>query len=110
MKIRKAIIPTAGLGTRFLPIAKSLPKEMLPILNKPVIQYSVEEAVACGIEEIVIVTTPGNHFVENAENCPLLTSRIIIGRDRLVIDDSYTHIYCGYLCRAASNIDLISSS
>lgn len=58
-KIRKAIIPAAGLGTRFLPATKAMPKEMFPVINKPVIQYVVEEAVASGIEDIIIVT--GRH-------------------------------------------------
>jgi UTP--glucose-1-phosphate uridylyltransferase len=57
MKVRKAVIPAAGLGTRFLPATKALPKEMLPIVDKPVIQYVVEEAVGAGIEQIVIVTS-----------------------------------------------------
>jgi UTP--glucose-1-phosphate uridylyltransferase len=57
--IKKVIIPAAGLGTRFLPITKSQPKEMLPLLNKPLIQYSVEEAFACGVELVVIVTALG---------------------------------------------------
>lgn len=56
MKIRKAVIPAAGFGTRFLPATKAMPKEMLPIVDKPVIQYVVEQAVGAGIEEIVIVT------------------------------------------------------
>jgi UTP--glucose-1-phosphate uridylyltransferase len=56
MKVRKAVIPAAGLGTRFLPATKSLPKEMLPVVDKPVIQYIVEEAVASGIEQVIIVT------------------------------------------------------
>ena len=56
MKIRKAIIPAAGLGTRFLPATKAQPKEMLPIVDKPTIQYIVEEAVQSGIEDIIIVT------------------------------------------------------
>ena len=55
-KIRKAIIPAAGLGTRFLPATKAQPKEMLPIVDKPTIQYIIEEAVASGIEEILIIT------------------------------------------------------
>ena len=59
MKVRKAVIPAAGLGTRFLPATKSLPKEMLPVVDKPVIQYVVEEAVASGIEQIIIVTSQG---------------------------------------------------
>lgn len=56
MKIRKAVIPAAGLGTRFLPATKAQPKEMLPIVDKPAIQYIVEEAVRSGIESIIIVT------------------------------------------------------
>ena len=58
MKIRKAIIPIAGLGTRFLPLSKVLPKEFFPLLNKPVIQYILEEAVASGIEEVIFVNKP----------------------------------------------------
>ena len=65
MKIRKAIIPAAGLGTRFLPATKAQPKEMLPILNKPTIQYIVEEAVASGIEDIIIVTGRGKRAIED---------------------------------------------
>ncbi len=55
-KIRKAVIPAAGFGTRFLPQTKAMPKEMLPVVDKPVIQYVVEEAVEAGVEDIVIVT------------------------------------------------------
>lgn len=65
MKVRKAIIPAAGLGTRFLPITKSVPKEMLPIIDKPTIQYIIEEALASGIEEILIVTGRGKSAIEN---------------------------------------------
>ncbi|PIQ77827.1 UTP--glucose-1-phosphate uridylyltransferase [Candidatus Peregrinibacteria bacterium CG11_big_fil_rev_8_21_14_0_20_46_8] len=65
MKIRKAIFPAAGFGTRFLPVTKSQPKEMLPIVDKPVIQYLVEEAVASGIEEIIIVTGRGKRAIED---------------------------------------------
>ena len=56
MKVRKAVIPAAGLGTRMLPASKSVPKEMLPMVDKPVLQYIVEEAVAAGIEDILIIT------------------------------------------------------
>ncbi len=56
MKVRKAIIPAAGLGTRFLPATKAMPKEMLPIVDKPTIQFIVEEAKEAGIEDILIVT------------------------------------------------------
>lgn len=65
MKIRKAIIPVAGLGTRFLPATKAQPKEMLTVVDKPVIQYIVEEAVAAGIEEIIFVTALGKQAIEN---------------------------------------------
>lgn len=65
MKIRKAIIPAAGLGTRFLPATKAQPKEMLPIVDKPTIQYIVEEAVASGIEEIIIIIGRGKRAIED---------------------------------------------
>lgn len=64
-KIRKAVFPAAGFGTRFLPVTKSQPKEMLPIVDKPVIQYLVEEAVQSGIEEIIIVTGRGKRSIED---------------------------------------------
>lgn len=64
-QIRKAIIPAAGLGTRFLPATKAMPKEMLPIVDKPTIQYIVEEAVASGIEDIIIVTGKGKRAIED---------------------------------------------
>ncbi|WP_411738694.1 UTP--glucose-1-phosphate uridylyltransferase GalU [Peribacillus sp. S4] len=64
-KITKAIIPAAGLGTRFLPATKAMPKEMLPIVDKPTIQYIVEEAVASGIEDIIIVTGKGKRAIED---------------------------------------------
>ncbi len=63
--IRKAVIPAAGLGTRFLPATKSMPKEMLPIIDKPVIQYVVEEAIASGIEDILIITGRGKRAIED---------------------------------------------
>ena len=64
-KVRKAIIPAAGLGTRFLPATKAMPKEMLPILTKPTIQYIVEEAVASGIEQIIIVSGRSKRAIED---------------------------------------------
>ncbi|MGA9225029.1 MAG: UTP--glucose-1-phosphate uridylyltransferase GalU [Mesobacillus sp.] len=64
-KVRKAIIPAAGLGTRFLPATKAMPKEMLPIVDKPTIEYIVEEAVASGIEDIIIVTGKGKRAIED---------------------------------------------
>ncbi|MFT5871489.1 MAG: UTP--glucose-1-phosphate uridylyltransferase [Clostridium sp.] len=65
MRIRKAIIPAAGLGTRFLPATKALPKEMLPIVDKPTMQYIIEEAVAAGIEEILIITGRNKKSIED---------------------------------------------
>src|SRR3954452_21044275 len=65
MRVRKAVIPAAALGTRFLPASKVVPKEMLPIVDRPVIQYVVEEAVASGIGEIVIVTERSERAIED---------------------------------------------
>src|SRR5688500_19773944 len=63
--IRKAVFPAAGLGTRFLPATKAQPKEMLPLVDKPIIQYGVEEAVASGIDNIIIVTGRGKNAIED---------------------------------------------
>ena len=65
MKIQKAVFPAAGLGTRFLPVTKAQPKEMLPLVDKPTIQYVVEEAVASGLSEIIIVTGRGKRAIED---------------------------------------------
>jgi len=65
MKVRKAIIPAAGLGTRFLPATKAQPKEMLPIVDKPTIQYIVEEAIESGIEDIIIISGRGKRAIED---------------------------------------------
>ena len=65
MKIKKAIFPVGGLGTRFLPATKSMPKEMLPIVDKPLIQYAVEEASSAGIEQFIFVTGRGKSSIEN---------------------------------------------
>jgi len=78
--VRKAVIPAAGLGTRFLPATKAVPKEMLPIVDKPAIQYVVEEAIGAGIEDILIITAPSkksleDHFDTNYELEGLLEAR-----------------------------------
>ncbi len=65
MKVRKAVIPVAGLGTRFLPATKAIPKEMLTIVDRPTIQYIVEEVVASGIDQIIFVTSEGKSAIEN---------------------------------------------
>ena len=64
-KIRKAVFPAAGLGTRFLPATKAQPKEMLPLVDKPIIQYVIEEAVASGLSSIIIVTGKGKNAIED---------------------------------------------
>ena len=71
-KITKAVFPVAGLGTRFLPATKAIPKEMLPVIDKPLIEYAVEEAVLAGIEEIIFITSHTkrpieDHFKRNQE-------------------------------------------
>src|SRR5207249_10749783 len=65
MSIRKAVLPVAGLGTRVLPASKVIPKEMLPLVDKPTLQYIVEEAVAAGIEEIIFVTNRSKRSIED---------------------------------------------
>ena len=65
MRIRKAVLPVAGLGTRFLPATKAQPKEMLPIVDKPLVQYAVEEVAASGIPMVVFVTGRGKQAIEN---------------------------------------------
>lgn len=78
MKVRKAIIPAAGLGTRLLPNTKSIPKEMLPLVDRPVLQYIVEEAVAAGVEEILIITNRGKSPIEDYfDYSPDLEARLI---------------------------------
>ncbi|MDD2490228.1 MAG: sugar phosphate nucleotidyltransferase, partial [Bacilli bacterium] len=64
-KIRKAVIPVAGMGTRFLPVTKAVPKEILPIVDKPTLQYIIEEAVSSGIEEILLITSPYKKVIED---------------------------------------------
>src|SRR2546422_7283131 len=64
-KVRKAVFPAAGLGTRFLPATKALPKEMLPLVDKPIIQYGVEEALAAGCDQIIMITGRGKSAIED---------------------------------------------
>jgi UTP--glucose-1-phosphate uridylyltransferase len=65
VRVRKAVLPAAGFGTRFLPATKSIPKEMMPLIDRPIIQYAVEEAVASGIEQIIIVIASGRSAIED---------------------------------------------
>ncbi|MFW5832146.1 MAG: UTP--glucose-1-phosphate uridylyltransferase GalU [Prolixibacteraceae bacterium] len=76
--IKKAVIPAAGWGTRFLPITKSQPKEMIPIVDTPVIQYVVEEAVACGITDILMIIGKGKHTIEDHfDRSPILEEALV---------------------------------
>ncbi len=88
MKVKKAIIPAAGLGTRMLPVSKVVPKEMIAVVDKPSIQYIVEEAVAAGIEEILIITNRGKEVIEDHfDITPELEQRLLAsGKEDLLKD------------------------
>jgi len=88
MKVKKAIIPAAGLGTRVLPASKSIPKEMLPIVDKPAIQYIVEEAVKSGIEDILIITNRGKSAIEDHfDRSPELEGRLLASGKQKMYDE-----------------------
>ncbi len=88
MKIRKAVIPAAGLGTRVLPASKACPKEMLNIVDKPAIQYIVEEAVASGIEDILIITNRGKGIMEDHfDRAPELEERLLASGKKEMYDE-----------------------
>ena len=88
MKVRKAVIPAAGLGTRVLPASKAMPKEMLPIVAKPAIQYIVEEAVASGITDILIITSRGKTTVEDHfDRAPELEARLLASGKQRTYDE-----------------------
>lgn len=102
MKIRKAVFPVAGLGTRFLPATKASPKELLPIVDKPLIQYAVEEALEAGIEELIFVTSSNkraieDHFDRNIELETYLEARGQHGRLTLVRDMLPKQVSCVYV-------------
>ena len=93
MAIHKAVIPAAGLGTRFLPATKSTPKEMLPVVDKPAIQYVVEEAVAAGILDVLLITGRGkrplvDHFDSAPELEAALEAKGDMARRKMVRDSS----------------------
>jgi len=101
MDVRKAVFPVAGLGTRFLPATKAMPKEMLPIVDKPLIQYAVEEAVAAGIKEIIFVTGKSKAAIEDHFDhfCELEQALMARSKDELlkeivhIVPESGTFIY-----------------
>jgi UTP--glucose-1-phosphate uridylyltransferase len=90
-KLRKAIIPAAGLGTRFLPATKAMPKEMLPIVDKPTIQYIVEEAVESGIEDIIIVTGKGKRAIEDHFDYALELEQNLIEKEKYQLLEEVRH-------------------
>ncbi|MCC6563772.1 UTP--glucose-1-phosphate uridylyltransferase [Candidatus Uhrbacteria bacterium] len=88
MNVRKVVIPVAGFGTRFLPATKAMPKEMLPIIDKPVIQYIVEEAVASGIEDVILVTSHTKRPVEDHfDDAPVLEAWLKAQGKKKALDD-----------------------
>ena len=87
MPVKKAVIPAAGLGTRFLPVTKSVPKELLPILDRPMLQYVVEEAAEGGIEEVIIVTAPGKEGIASYfQPSPTLERRLSENGEQGLLD------------------------
>ena len=100
MKITKAVIPVAGLGTRFLPASKAIPKEMLTIVDRPTIQYIVEEVVASGIDEIILVTSEGKSAIENHfdYNYELDT----------ILKEKHKDALCEEVCNISNLIDIVS--
>ena len=86
MKIRKAVIPAAGLGTRFLPVTMSVPKELLPIIDRPLLQYVVAETAEAGVEEVIIVTSPGKESISDYfQPHPALEQRLAASGDELLL-------------------------
>jgi len=96
-RVKKAIIPAAGLGTRFLPATKAMPKEMLPIVDKPTIQYIVEEAVASGVEDIIIVTGKGKRSIEDHFDHAFELEQNLFAKGKLDLLDEV---------RRSSNVDI----
>lgn len=91
-QIRKAVIPVAGMGTRFLPASKAIPKEMLTIVDRPTIQYIVEEVVASGIEEIILVTSAGKSAIENHFDYNYELDTILESKGKLRICEELRHL------------------
>jgi UTP--glucose-1-phosphate uridylyltransferase len=83
-RVRKAVFPVAGMGTRFLPATKAVPKEMLPVVDKPVIQYAVEEARAAGIDQFIFVTGRGKHIIEDHFDHAYELEALLSSRDKRV--------------------------
>lgn len=90
--IRKAVIPVAGLGTRFLPATKAIPKEMLTIVDRPTIQYIVEEVVASGIEEVVLITSEGKSAIENHFDYDFQLDTVLKEKNKTQLSEELTNI------------------
>jgi UTP--glucose-1-phosphate uridylyltransferase len=91
-QIRKAVIPVAGLGTRFLPATKAIPKEMLTIIDRPTIQYIVEEVVASGIEEVILITSDGKSAIEKHFDYDYELDNVLKEKNKHKLRDELTHI------------------
>lgn len=100
MKVRKAVIPVAGMGTRFLPASKAIPKEMLTIVDRPTIQYIVEEVVASGIEEIIFITSEGKSAIENHFDYNFELDTLLKEKNK--------HELCEEVCNISNLIDIVS--
>ncbi len=92
MNIRKAVIPVAGLGTRFLPATKAIPKEMLTIVDRPTIQYIVEEVVASGIEQVILVTSEGKSAIENHFDYDFELDTVLKMKNKMKLAEELNHI------------------
>ena len=91
-KIRKAVIPVAGLGTRFLPATKAIPKEMLTIVDRPTIQYIVEEVVASGIEEVILITSAGKSAIENHFDYDFQLDTVLREKNKTLLREELSNI------------------
>jgi UTP--glucose-1-phosphate uridylyltransferase len=107
-RVRKAVFPAAGLGTRFLPATKASPKEMLPLVDKPLIQYVVEEAVASGIQSIIIVTGRGKAAIEDHFDISFELERLLAERGKTQLLKEMRAIsemaHVSYLCASAKRL------
>ncbi|MEK6201996.1 MAG: UTP--glucose-1-phosphate uridylyltransferase GalU [Desulfobulbaceae bacterium] len=92
MKVRKAVIPVAGLGTRFLPATKAIPKEMLTVVDRPTIQYIVEEAVASGIEQVIFVTSAGKSAIENHFDYDFHLDYVLKEKKKIILGEELNNI------------------
>ncbi|MBU4262383.1 MAG: UTP--glucose-1-phosphate uridylyltransferase GalU [Proteobacteria bacterium] len=92
MRVRKAVIPVAGLGTRFLPASKAIPKEMLTVVDRPTIQYIVEEAVASGIEEVILITSEGKSAIENHFDYNFHLDKILDEKGKTKLAEEMRHL------------------